>query len=226
MILKVRTEIDESSRGYYAVVFGGKTKFIGKDASEAYFECAPAAVHYMEIRHLTQGAMTPVKWLWFYLKEIFFSIFFFLELDQAHWSQRVVAYRTTKKITFNPAPQEEAVFEVRLKNQGFDRKANKLRYPDILLRSNCAVLKRETSYTPNTGDVLLCFTGCVIKYAFPAASATAFFVWGIVASALSGDTAWLIVFSCVQAAVLVPGVPYLFKNIKIRKRMSEELKAE
>lgn len=224
MILKVRSEIDKINRGYYAVVFGGKTKFIDKASPEVCFECAPAAVHYLEIRHLTQGRMTPLKWVWFILKEIFYSVFFFLVLDQEHWSQRAVAYYTTKKITFNPAPKEETVFEIRLKNEAFDRRTKKLYHPDILLRSNCAVLKQETSYTPNTGDISLCFIGSVIKYAFPAALATVFLIWGIVCSALSSSSGWLIVFSCVQAVVPALGVPYLYRNIKIKKQMLAEIK--
>ena len=224
MILKIRSEMDDSNRGYYAVAFGGKTKFIEKDSPEVCFECAPAAVHYVEIRHFTQGKMTPLKWVLFYLREFILSVLFFFTLDQPHWSQRAVAFHTTKKITFNPAPKEEALFEIRLKNEGYDRKTNKLPLPDILLRSNCAVLKQETAYTPNMGDITLCFIGSIIKYAFPAAAATALLVWGIISSAASQSIGWLAAFSCVQAAVLVPGVPYLYRNIKIRKQIMQEIK--
>lgn len=224
MILKIRSEMDDRNRGYYAVAFGGKTKFIDKDSPEVCFECAPAAVHYVEIRHLTQGKMTPLKWALFYIKEFILSILFFFTLDQAHWSQRAVAFHTTKKITFNPAPKEEALFEIRLKNEGFDRKTGKLPLPDILLRSNCAVLKQETAYAPNVGDITLRFTESVIKYAFPAAAAAALLVWGIISSAASQNIGWLVVFSCVEAAVLAPGIPYLYKNIKIRKQILQEIK--
>lgn len=224
MILKVRSEIDESNRGYYAVAFGGKTKFIDRDTPEICFECAPAAVHYVEIRHLTQGRMTPLKWAWFYIKEIFFSIFFFFTLDREHWAQRAAAFHTTKKITFNPAPKDEALFEIRLKNEGFNRKTKKLSMPDILLRSNCAVLKQETSYTKNTGDVTLCFAGSIIKYAFPAAVAAGLLAWGIISSVQAQDIAWLVVFSSLLALVLVPGAPYLYRNIKTRRQILEEIK--
>ena len=224
MILKIRSEMDDSNRGYYAVAFGGKTKFIDKDSPEVCFECTPAAVHYVEIRHLTQGKMTPLKWGWFYLREIILSILFFFTLDQAHWSQRAIAFHTTKKITFNPAPKEEALFEIRLKNEGFDRKTGKLPLPNILLRSNCAVLKQETAYMPNMDDITLCFIGCIIKYACPAAVATALLVWGIVSAVFSANIGWLVVFSCVQAAVLASGIPYLYRNIKTRRQMLEEIK--
>lgn len=224
MILKVRSEIDESNRGYYAVAFGGKTKFIDKETPEICFECAPAAVHYVEIRHLTLGRMTPLRWVWFYMKEILFSVFFFFTLDRQHWAQRAVAFHTTKKITFNPAPKDEALFEIRLKNEGFDRKTKKLTMPDILLRSNCAVLKRETSYTQNTGDVTLCFAGSIIKYAFPAAVAAALLTWGIISSVQAQAIAWLVVFSCLLGLILIPGAPYLYRNIKTKNKILEEIK--
>lgn len=138
--------------------------------------------------------------------------------------QRAIAFHTTKKITFNPAPKEEALFEIRLKNEGFDRKTGKLPLPNILLRSNCAVLKQETAYMPNMDDITLCFIGCIIKYAFPAAVATALLVWGIVSAVFSANIGWLVVFSCVQAAVLASGIPYLYRNIKTRRQMLEEIK--
>lgn len=109
-------------------------------------------------------------------------------------------------------------------NEGFDRKTGKLPLPDILLRSNCSVLKQETAYMPNMGDITLCFIGCIIKYAFPAAVATALLVWGIVSAVSSENIGWLVVFSCVQAAVLASGIPYLYRNIKTRRQMLEEIK--